>query len=238
MSEQSGSGSIDWQDTIKKEARGDSENVDLGEVQNLGQSYVHTQRGMGSKTQFYIPKYLVRGYDGSTLWFNVSEGQLNEFARDTPPSDQDYRSRYRSKEIEQRQPNIEQRIPLISERLDVKKRPVTEEAVITKEPVKETKTVEVPVRHEELTIERRPASGSTQTPSEGPVESSQDIRVPLEREEVDVSKSPEVREEVIAKKTPVTETRTVTDEVRSERVKTSGQGGVTRTSDTTEETEE
>ena len=35
------------------------------------------------------------------------------------------------------------------------------EATITKTPVTETKTVEVPVTHEEISVERRPASGTT-----------------------------------------------------------------------------
>jgi uncharacterized protein (TIGR02271 family) len=225
---------MDWSDVIKKEARGATEDVDLGEVQDLGQTYVHTQRGRGDKTQFFIPKYLVRGYDGSALWFNVSVGQINDFARMTPPSDEDYRRRYRTQQM---QPDIERRIPLISERLDVKKRPVREEAVITKEPVRETKTVEVPVKREQLTIERKPASGTAQATREGPVQSRTDVRVPLEREEVDVSKTPEVREEVVARKTPMTETRRVTEEVKDEAVRTTGGKNVTTTTKSTEEEE-
>ena len=48
------------------------------------------------------------------------------------------------------------RVPLIEERLNVSKQESAQEATITKEPVTETKTVDVPVMHEEVTIERRP----------------------------------------------------------------------------------
>ena len=59
--------SIAWDDVIKKEARGAVDDSDFGEVQEVGQQYVLTQKGMISKEKFYIPKYLVQGYDGSVL---------------------------------------------------------------------------------------------------------------------------------------------------------------------------
>lgn len=220
--------SIAWNDVYKKEARGNND-YDLGEVQDFGQNYVHTQRGMGDKTQFYIPKYLVEGYDGSTLWFNVNEGQAAEFARDSPPNYNDYANRYKTRDV---RADIEQRIPLIEEKLNVSKRTSQREAVIKKEPVTETKTMEVPVTHEELRVERRPASGSTTT-REGPVDRETEIRVPLQSEDVEVSKTPQVREEVVVKKTPVTETQRVSEQVKSERIK-SGVPGQT----TTDEEEE
>jgi len=39
---------IEWEDVIKKEARGTNDD-DLGEVQDIGQTYVVTQKGMLSK---------------------------------------------------------------------------------------------------------------------------------------------------------------------------------------------
>ena len=86
----------------------------------------------------------------------------------------------------------------------------------------ETKNVEVPVTHEELSVERRPASGSTKADS--PVHSRTEIKVPLKSEEVQVTKQPYVKEEVSVKKKPVTETKTVTDKVTSEKVKVKGSG--------------
>ena len=102
-----------------------------------------------------------------------------------------------------------------------RKRESSREATITKEPMTEKKTVEVPVTHEEVTIERRPAEGAT-TATEGPVQSREEVKVPLKKEEIDVTKEPYVKEEVSVKKRPVTETHQVSEEVRSERVNVSG----------------
>src|SRR5215210_1751608 len=88
------------------------------------------------------------------------------------------------------------------------------------EPVTETKTVEVPITHEELLVERRPASESTTSTSdlEPPVTSKEEIKIPLKKEEVEVKKEPYVKEEVVLKKRRVTETKTITEEIKSERL--------------------
>jgi uncharacterized protein (TIGR02271 family) len=210
--------SIAWDDVIKKEASGAVDDSDFGEVQEVGQQYVLTQKGMVSKEKFYIPKYLVQGYDGDTLWFNASKDQLEGWKRDSPPDDNEY-SQYKTQETPS---DVETRIPLIEERLNVSKSTSTSEATITKEPVTETKTVEVPVTHEELTVERRPAGESSSTTTERPVQFKTDTKVQLSKEEVQVTKEPYVKEEVVVKKKPVTETRTVSDTVASEKVDVSG----------------
>ena len=51
-----------------------------------------------------------------------------------------------------------------------------------------------------------------------PVENKTNIRIPLKREEVEVSRTPFVKEEIVVKKKPVTETRTVTEEIITEKV--------------------
>lgn len=207
--------SIDWDDTIKKEARGKNDE-DLGEVNGIGRTYVMTQKGMFDKEKFYIPKYLVEGYDGNIVRFKVTEEEArNSFLRDTEPTSDEY-SRYKTANT---LTDIETRIPIIEERLDIAKRQYAQEATITKEPVTETKTVEVPLTHEEVTVERRSPSGRVTT--ETPVESATKVRVPLKHEEVEVTKKPYVKEEVVVKKKPVTEKRQVSEQVRGERVKTS-----------------
>ena len=205
--------SITWDNVIKKEARGAVDDSDFGEVQELGQNYVQTQKGMINKEKFYIPKSSVQGFDGSTLWFNASQDQLQGWKRDSPPDDNEY-SQYKTQETPS---DIETRIPLIAERLNVSKNTSTSEATITKEPVTETKTVEVPVTHEELTIERSSPSESSTT-TERPVQSKTDTKVQLNKEDVQVTKDAYVKEEVVVKKKPVTETKTVSDTLRSERI--------------------
>jgi uncharacterized protein (TIGR02271 family) len=217
---------LNWDAVIKKEARGKN-GKDLGEVQEVGDTYVLVQKGLISKDKFYIPKYLAEGYDGNTLWFKVSEEEAkSSFVKDSAPTADEY-SRYKTSDVPS---DIETKIPVIEERLNVQKRESSREATITKEPVTEKKTVEVPVTREEVTIERRPAGETTTT--EGPVQSREEVKVPLKKEEIEVTKQPYVKEEVSVKKKPVTETRQVSEEVRSERVNVSG---TSLSSSTTEE---
>ena len=142
---------IDWNDVIKKEARG-SGDEDLGEVQETGQNYVLVQRGIINKEKFYIPKAMVESYDGDVLRFSISEDDAkSRFLRDSPPSS----SSSANEGLAAARKAEETTVPITEERLDASKRESTREATITKEPVTETKTVEVPVTHEEISIERR-----------------------------------------------------------------------------------
>ena len=53
---------------------------------------------------------------------------------------------------------------------------------------------------------------------EGLVQSKTEIKIPLKKEEIHVSKEPYIKEEIIIKKKPVVETRTVSEEVKSEKI--------------------
>jgi uncharacterized protein (TIGR02271 family) len=74
-------------------------------------------------------------------------------------------------------------------------------------------------------VEKHDVTGDShqqQAQSDGPVTSEEEIRIPLKEEHVKVTKEPYVKEEVSVKKKPVTETRQVSNEVRSEKLKVSG----------------
>ena len=91
--------SIEWKDIIKKEARGYVKGDDLGEVQEIGQDFVVTERGRVKKSKFYLPKPLVAGYDGEVLWFNITEQEAEDnFKKDEPPPSGEY-SRYESASV-------------------------------------------------------------------------------------------------------------------------------------------
>jgi conserved domain len=219
---------IDWDGVIKKEARG-SDDEHLGEVLETGHDYVLVQKGMINKQKFYIPKNMVESYDGSVLRFNISKEEAkSRFMRDSPSTANDYSSSYKNMDVtaeeEQDKSNVSQDtavcVPVMEERLNVSKEESTEDATVTKEPVTETKTIEIPVTHEEITIEKRPPRDRkyTSISSENPVESKTEIKIPLKKEEVEVIKQPYVKEEVVVKKNPVTKTQQVTEQVRSEKV--------------------
>jgi uncharacterized protein (TIGR02271 family) len=206
---------IDWDDVIKKEARGINDE-DLGEVKEIGDTYVLVQKGLINKEKYYIPQTEVESYDGNILRFKLSEEEIKgKYLGDSPPPTRNTEKDGREEESESTS------VPLVEERLNISKRDVTyKEATLVKEPVTETKTVEVPITHEELIVERRPASKSTTSTSDlkPPVTSKEEIKIPLKKEEVEVKKEPYVKEEVVLKKRRVTETKTITEEVKSERL--------------------
>src|SRR6476660_537049 len=213
------SSNIDWNDTIKKESRGVN-NEDLGKVQEVTGGYVLVQRGIINKEKFYIPLDQAKSYDGSVLIFGISEDDIkSKYMSDMPPPQSSFTKEASSRVQRSEGQEEETKVPLTDEKLNVSKQTQQSQATITKEPVKETKTVEVPLTHEEVTIETRPPSGDTQ--AQGPVSSKEVITIPVKKEEVgEVTKTPYVKEEVVVKKKHITETKEVTEETSSERINT------------------
>jgi stress response protein YsnF len=234
---------IPWNEIIKKEAHG-IDNADFGKVENVNSEYVLTQKGIIDKEFFSFPKNLVQGYDGDRVWFKVTEEEARNSYMHSQNVNLD-QGDFSSNNIETEtstdnslsNTKEEKIIPLIAEKLDIAKTEVVDEVIITKEPVKDTKTEQIPVMHEELTIEIRPVTNNqsslfssnnnnnnnNNTSSEEneilkPVENKTHIRIPLKREEVEVSRTPYVKEEIVVKKKPVSETQTVTEELVSERI--------------------
>lgn len=215
------SSNIDWNDTIKKEAEG-TNGEDFGEVQEVINGLVVLQRGIINKERFLIPQELAENFDGDTVRFGISEEELlSKYREGDSVAASNTVETETTQDSVQSEMKTEETIPLTEERLEVSKNVQEQQATITKKPVTETKTVEVPVTHEEVSIERRaPSGGEGQVASEGPVTSSEEINIPLKKEEVEVNKTPYVKEEVTVTKKPVTETRQVTEEVTSERIDT------------------
>jgi uncharacterized protein (TIGR02271 family) len=210
------SNNIDWNDVIKKEARGNNDE-DFGEVKDIQGNYVLVQKGIIDKEKFYIPKDQAESYDGDVLRFRISKEDLDQYQHE-PPSTWDSDSAQETTTYE-RDTIEEERIPLSEEKLDVSKKSQENQARVTKKPVTERKTVEVPLTREEVSIERRPASG--QTEAQSPIQSEEEITIPLKREEAQVSKKPYVKEEAVIKKKAYKDTKEITEDVTSEELDTS-----------------
>jgi len=219
----------DWNEVIKKEVKGLND-ADFGEVQEVNENYVLTQRGTLNKEKFYLPKSIPHGYNGRILLFDITEEEAKKrFVIDKSTLSA---SEGGEKEIQRQDP--ERPIPVIEERLEISKKETIVEAKVIKKPVKETKSVEVELTHEELIIEKRPVGEgdktitlpsptSTTTPQTSPslqevTQSKIEISIPLKKEDVVVSKKSFVKEEIIIKKKPVTETKTITEQLISEKV--------------------
>jgi len=245
----SSSGNIDWDDVIKKEARGINDE-DLGEVQEVTQDYVLVQKGLINKEKLYIPCDLAIGYNGTILIFNITaEEAKNKFLKDSEPV-------VSQSQIIGEGATITDDlaiIPVMAERLDVSKKAYSQEAKIIKESITDTKTTEVQLMHDELYIETRPISqeeeeeeevstakgyqtntalsSSSSVQSDIPTEEEVQSDIPTEEEvatlflrvEVpEVSKHPYLKEEIIVKKESITETKKISEQIRSEKVSVEG----------------
>ena len=218
------SGSIDWKDIIKKEARGIN-NEDLGEVQEVTQDYVLVEKGIINKEKFYIPRDLAVGYNGTILIFSISEEEAkNKYLRDSPPV-------FSQKQFTGEAASITDDliiVPVMAERLDVAKKVSSQEVKIIKESVTEIKAVEVPLAHDELYIETRPIGDKNEqhasemsVQSDNPAE-EEIVTLFLRAEIPEVLKHSSLKEEIVVKKKKSTETKKISEQLRSEQVSVEG----------------
>jgi uncharacterized protein (TIGR02271 family) len=192
---------IDWKDVLKKEARGEN-NEDLGEGQEIINNYVLVQRGIIDKKKFYIPQSQVESYDGSILRFHITEEDLNKYSGDeAPPSiEEQYASTTAIDggggsaggiKVEEEEKG---ETPLKSGSQDERNK---DQDAISKQLVTETKTVQIPVTHEEVTIETRAPSKDTK--AQIPVSSKENIAIPVKKEQVEITKTPHFKDETVVK---------------------------------------
>ena len=119
----------------------------------------------------------------------------------------------------------EQRLKLKGERLQATKASVqTGEVDLRKEVTSEQQSIDVPITHEEVYIERRAGSGQV---SDQPVgRDGETIRVPVSAEQVNVTKQTVATGEVALGKRQVQGTQQVSDTVRHEEAHVEGKGEV------------
>ncbi|MBA3978691.1 MAG: YsnF/AvaK domain-containing protein [Nitrosopumilus sp.] len=223
------SSNIDWNDTIKKEVRALNDE-DLGEVQEIANGHVLVQKGVIDKEKFSIPQDQAESYDGSILRFKVSKDEIiKKYAVNMAPAsiEEQYASTtvidsgggsgggIHLEENEATKRDAKDSLSPVTEgKLDAPNSTQDQTSII-KEPVTETKTIEVPVTHEEVTIDIAPPSG--QTEPQTPVSSKESITIPVKKEEVEVIKTSYVKEEVSVKNRDTTETLEVSEEETIEK---------------------
>jgi uncharacterized protein (TIGR02271 family) len=199
---------VDYQDAGKVIGAVDNEDTIIISYEDPHSSY-----------NYRVPKNRIQGFDGPDLLLSIARAEMADYEI----SDiQSYAAHLGS--IKTEKGGEERIIPIIEEKLNVSKKIMTDEATIIKEPVTETKTIEVSVMHEEIIIEKRSATaeGNASTLENPPSKTTRTlIRVPLIHEVVKIKKEPYVRQEIVIRKKPRTETKTISDFVISEKVDTS-----------------
>src|SRR6476620_6692502 len=156
---------IDWNNVIKKEVIG-IDGLDLGEVHEVGDAHFATQKGIINKKRYHIPKSKVESFDGDVLTVRVNESELSGFEEEIDGGQKfEGYSSFKSSDMSK---ELETKIPVMAENLEITKknqkknknlkntkRLKKEKMDIIKETVIETKTVEIELRRETITIERR-----------------------------------------------------------------------------------
>lgn len=194
----------------------------IGSVENED-TIIISYESPHSSYNYRVPKRHVQGLNDHDVLLSIARAELADYEI----SDiQDYAAQLRSIKTEQKGGEEEEiTVPVIEEKLNVSKKVVAEAATIIKEPVTETKTIEVSVMHEAIVLEKRPIAAeeeNTNTFEEPyPRNTRTEIRVPLIHEEVRIKKEPYLKEEIVIRKKPRTETKTVSEFVTKEKVVTS-----------------
>ena len=189
-----------------------------------------------SNYKYRVPKRCVQGFNDPDVLLSIARAELTDYEI----SDiQGYAAQLRSVKTEQKGggegEEEEITVPVIEEKLNVSKNIVTDEAIIIKEPITETKIIQISLMHEEVVLEKRPPGegegGDTNRFEDPPPRNTRtQIRVPLIHEIVKVKKEPYVKEEIIIKKEPRTETKTVSEFVTKEKVDTGNNNTIAQAS--------
>lgn len=130
--------------------------------------------------------------------------------------------------------NTQSKIPdegalqLRKEELDINKSNVqVGEVTLSKEVVEDQQTVNVPVMHEEVIIERRPIN-STDSSSDSTIslDNNETITIPVSEEKVDVGKHTVVTEEISAYKRQVEDSQEINETLKREEARINKNGNV------------
>jgi hypothetical protein len=77
---------VPWEEIIHKHVR-TSDNLDLGDVDRVGDEFIVVREGVVKVHVYYIPKKYVIKYDGSSLWLNLSSMLASsKFERENEPT--------------------------------------------------------------------------------------------------------------------------------------------------------
>jgi hypothetical protein len=67
-------------DLINKEAKG-TDDFDLGEIKEVLDEFVITEKGIIDKDRFYIPKKTILHIDGHYVWFKLTKKEAKQYQK-------------------------------------------------------------------------------------------------------------------------------------------------------------
>lgn len=202
----------------------------IGTVAAVQPHYISVEKGFLFKDDIFIPTSTITSVEGETVYLSVTKDQIESEGWDREPEMTDfhretaeYNEQLRQADIERgvtREAGDRMHIPLSEEHLEVTKRETERGSVhVHKDVVEEEQVVNVPLREEEVRVERHAVDGDRATgrvPDDAFQE--EDIEIPIRGEEADVTKRARVREEVDITKDVRERDKQVRDTVRREEV--------------------
>jgi uncharacterized protein (TIGR02271 family) len=202
--------------------------VDGEKIGKCGESlgdYFNVDAGFLGTTEYYVPFSAITDVSDNNIYVNARKAEIRDLGWDRRPEMTETRGAATMTD-RGNFGDSQQTVQLREEELHARTRPVETGSVhIGKEVVEEQHTMDVPVSHEEVYVERRPVERRPVDQSIGETE-SQTIRVPVTEEHVEVEKTPVVYEEVGVGKRVVQETQQVSDTVRREELRVENEGDV------------
>lgn len=172
----------------------------IGSVAAIQPHYISVEKGFLFKEDIFIPTSAIRSVADDTVYLNVTKDQVENQGWDREPEMTDqhrqtaqYNEQMRT-DAGRSETGDRMHIQLSEEHLQANTREVERGRVhMHKDVVEEQQTLNVPLREEEVRVERHEAR-SGEVPKDAFQE--QDIEIPIRGEEANVTKSARVREEV------------------------------------------
>jgi hypothetical protein len=83
---------IPWEEVIHKRVKA-TDNVDIGDVEKVGNEFIVVREGVAKVHIYYIPKPYISNYDGSSLYISAPSGLVSaKFERETEPTPEEIRT--------------------------------------------------------------------------------------------------------------------------------------------------
>ena len=67
-----------WDDLLNKKASG-VDDCDLGEVQEVQEQFIVTEKGIINKKRYYLPKILIAGFDDHIIYFRIMKPESKRY---------------------------------------------------------------------------------------------------------------------------------------------------------------
>ena len=93
QTEQSGETlSIPWDEVIHKRVK-TTDNVDIGDIELVGNEFIVVREGVARVRHYYIPKSYINNYDGSSVYVAAPSGLVSaKFERETEPTPEEIKT--------------------------------------------------------------------------------------------------------------------------------------------------